>query len=360
MSIENQATFYLRNVCDYSPEIGHAIAVSDFLINGFSQFSRLLRTIYQDWRSYETSTVPSKPTKIGIMTDDLENYHNLTDTVDALYAIAAAGEFRPEGAAGRLCVPKALFKTIYKKSVALPFKMLRKYGFIFEYYKNNKEMSDYKRCDLFQVSYENGDQLPEALRFIATRLAEIGRIKEMPERVAFMLADYDFILTGTINQNPFSESILQTIGEPAAALWKKIVPVLQEQCGLTAETSFNPYVFPNRTVTFRKNKKTVCKFEIRINSLFIRLPLSFDTAKKLILDKESLPAAINQNIDRFGCVGCGRCGGKYTTENVNGVQLCTLSYSNFITEDSRALRFFLTSPEEIDVIAEILLGIYGK
>ncbi len=42
-------------------------------IAGFAKFSELLHTIYQDWRSYEISTVPSERTKIGIMTDDLEN-----------------------------------------------------------------------------------------------------------------------------------------------------------------------------------------------------------------------------------------------------------------------------------------------
>ncbi|WP_186422335.1 hypothetical protein [Lacrimispora celerecrescens] len=97
MSIENQAVFYLRNVCDYDHNIKSEALLTESVTNGFSEFSSLLRTIYQDWRSYETSTVPSERTKIGIMTDDLENYHNLTYTLDFLFAVAVAGELIAEG-----------------------------------------------------------------------------------------------------------------------------------------------------------------------------------------------------------------------------------------------------------------------
>ncbi len=72
MSIENQATFYLRNVCGYELNINGDTIVTESVIKGFGEFSSLLRTVYQDWRSYETSTVPSVRTKIGIMSDDFK------------------------------------------------------------------------------------------------------------------------------------------------------------------------------------------------------------------------------------------------------------------------------------------------
>ena len=131
MSIENQATFYYRNVCDYDPNIKSEATLTESTITGFAEFSDLLRTIYQDWRSYEISTVSSERTKIGIMTDDLENHHNLTYTLDCLFAIATVGELCSEGESQYLNVNKPLFRDEYKKSVVLPFEMLEKYGFYF-------------------------------------------------------------------------------------------------------------------------------------------------------------------------------------------------------------------------------------
>ena len=149
--------------------------------------------------------------------------------------------------------------------------MLEKYGFYFTYFKGEKEVSEYKRCDRFDVYYENGNALIFGMKFITSRLAEMEKKKEMTPKVAFMLADYFFILTGNFNQNPTQESILKTLGL-LSDLWEGLVHITQNECGLVADSSFNPYVFPNRTVTFRKGKKSICKFEITANRLHIRLP----------------------------------------------------------------------------------------
>lgn len=243
------------------------------------------------------------------MTDDLENYHNLTNTLDCLFAIATVGELRSEGETLYLFIPKALFKNEYKKSVTFPFEMLEKYGFYFSYLKCEKEVDEYKRCDIFHVFYENGRHLVESIKFITHQLSEQEKKKEMPTKVAFMLADYDFILTGNVNQNPMQQSILSTLGT-VSKLWGGLVRVMQDECGFVADSSFNPYVFPNRTVTFKKNKKTICKFGINVDRLNIRLPLLFEAAKNLISKRTSLPQSINRNIDLFGCVNCGKCENK--------------------------------------------------
>ncbi len=353
MSIENQATFYFRNVCDYNPSIKSDIALTDFMVRGFTEFSALLRTIYQDWKSYEISTIPSEQTKIGIMADDLENYHNLTDTLDCLYAIATVGELCSEGEFPYLFAGKSLFKSAYKKSVTFSFGMLRKYGFCFKYYKGDKETEDYKRCDSFRIYYENSKYLIEAIKFAADRLMHLEKKKEMPEKVAFMLSDYYFILTGQINQNPLQESILKTLGS-LNGLWKQIVRAVQDDCGLVADSSFNPYVFPNRVVTYKRGKKTICKFGITADRLNVRLPLLFEAAKVLIIKRKSLPQSINQNIDRFGCVGCGKCEAQSNIVMVEGVPVCNLPYSNFVTEDSRCLCFDISHKEEVDVICDVI------
>ena len=352
MSIESQAMFYYRNVCDYDPNIKSKVTITESFIAGFAKFSDLLCTIYQDWRSYETSTAPSERTKIGIMTDDLENYHNLTYTLDCLFAIATVGELCSEGEVQYLNVNKSPFKNNYKKSVVLPFEMLEKYGFYFSYYKGYKEAADYKRCDRFDVYYENGSSLIEAMKFIAGRLAGMKKKKEMPDKVAFMLADYHFILTGTVNQNPTQKSILMTLGS-LRSLWEQLVRVIQDECNLIADSSFNPYVFPNRTVTFKQNKKTICKFGISVERINIILPLSFETAKMLIERRSVLPQSINQNFDRFGCANCGKCENKSNIVMVEGVSLCNLPYGNFCT-DARYLYFDVTNEEEVEVVLEII------
>lgn len=353
MSIKNQAVFYYRNVCDYEPTIKSVVALSESVITGFTEYSDLLRTIYQDWHSYEISTVPSERTKIGIMTDELENYHNLTDTLDCLFAISTVGELCSEGETQYLSVQKSLFKNEYKKSVKFTFEMHEKYGFYFDYFKNEKGINEYKCCDRFNIYYENGRHLTQSIKFIAHRLTEQEKKKEIPAKVAFMLADYNFILTGHINQNPLQESILKTLG-PSRDLWQEFVRVMQDECGFITDSSFNPYVFPNRTVTFKKHKKTISKFGINIDRLNIRLPLSFEIAKDLVLKRKSLPQSINQNIDMFGCVNCGKCEGKSNIVMVDGVPLCNLPYSNFVTEDSRCLRFDVTREDEVNIICDII------
>ncbi len=357
MSIENQAVFYLRNVCDYDPNIKKEALLTESVIYGFYEFSNLLRTIYQDWRSYEISTISSERTKIGIMTDDLENYHNLTFTLDFLFAIAIVGELKAEGETPFIGVNKSLLKNEYKQSVAFPSLMLEKYGFYFYYFKCGKEINEYKRCDCFHVYYDNGRYLIESIKYIAHQLMEQEMKKEIPAKVAFMLADYDFILTGHINQNPLQESIKRTLGQ-LSGLWEELVRVMQNECGFIADSLFNPYVFPNRTVTFKEHKKTICKLSISVDRLNIRLPLSFEMAKELILKRNSLPQSINQNIDIFGCVNCGKCEGNSNIVMVEGVPLCNLPYSNFVTEDSRCLHFDVTSIEEVNIICDVIRRLF--
>jgi hypothetical protein len=353
MSIESQATFYFRNVCDYTPTIKSESILTESIITGFAEFSNLLRTIYQDWRSYETSTLPSERTKIGIMTDDLENYHNLTDTLDCLFSIATVGQLCSKGEVQYLDVDKLLFKNDYKKTVAFPFEMLEKYGFYFRYFKSANEAADYKRCDRFHFYFANGSSIIEAAKFIANRLNEMEKKKEIPPKVAFMLADYYYILTGTVNQNPTQDSILATLGS-LSGLYKELVRAAQDECGFVADSVFNPYVFPNRTITFKQKQKTICKFAISVDNLNVRLPLSFEIAKSLIDKRDSLPLSIRNNIERFGCVNCGKCENRANIVTVEGIPLCNLPYSNFITEDSRCLAFNITDAEEAKIICIIL------
>ena len=350
MSIENQATFYRLNVCDYDPSIKSDVALTEQIIAGFAEFSNLLRTIYADFHSYELSTVPSERTKIGIMTDDLENYHNLTYTLECLCAIACKGELCSDC----LSVGKTLFKTSYKKPAAFPFEMLGKYGFYFTYYKADKEVSDYKRCDHFDVRNEDSENLLSAMKLIAEQLSE----KAKDPRVAFMTADYHFILTGSVDQNPLQQNILNTLGS-LSELWQELVSTAND-CGFTTDMSFQPYVFPYRTIAFKQNKKSVCKFEINVNRLHLRFQLPFEIAKDIVAasckqaaDRSTLPPSINQSIDRFGCANCGKCTDKRNIIMTHGIELCNLSGGSFMTQESRSLRFDITTQQEIQTLFTI-------
>ena len=319
MSIESQAAFFCRSVCDYDPGMDSSGDIPASTAAGFAEFSALLRTIYQDWRSFETSAIPGVMTKIGIMSDDLENYHNLTYTVLCLSAIAETGELCGEG----LHVCKNVFKSVYKKTTPVMsiFAMLEKYGFSFTYFKGEKQAADYKRCDNFNVYFQNGGTLLEAMKYIAVRLSEPERRKDfskktadihsrMPGGVAFATADYHLILTGQINRNPVDQSILRLLG-PKSGLWQELVALLRDECGLdqeAVEIACCPYVFPEKTVYFKQKKKTVCKFEMRAGRLSVWLPESFESAINLILSRENLPPGAFTPLARFGCaVHCWKC-----------------------------------------------------
>ncbi len=123
MSIKNKAMFWLRNVNEYSAEPSD----SSELYDGYRALSGLMKQIYEDYQAYEISAAEKVRTKIGIMADDLENYHNLTQTIDCLYQMAAVGVLCAEGSVSCLEIEKDIFKKAYKNSVTFPFQMLENY-----------------------------------------------------------------------------------------------------------------------------------------------------------------------------------------------------------------------------------------
>jgi hypothetical protein len=83
------------------------------------------------------------------------------------------------------------------------------------------------------------------------------------------------------------------------------------------------------------------------------LAFSFEIAKELIQGRKSLPESINRNIDRFGCV-CGKCEGRKNIVMIDGIPLCSASYSNFMTYESRGLFFDITTEIEVKVICDLV------
>lgn len=359
MSIETQAEFWLRNVCEFPEEEILLLKDCADLTAGLREFGEFLKRIYSDYRAFETSEVESVRTKIGIMSDDLENYHNLTDTVSCLYHIAMTGLLDGEGDLRCLRVDKGVLKKAYKKPAAYALSMLERYGFYYKYTKNGKETGSYKACDTLYVYYDNDITMIDAMKSIATQLPAAMNVKEdySLNGTPFLLADYNSTILEKSSKrkdiDPIKKEIVNTLGAKGE-LWAQLVKRLKNEFGLDSDVSMNTYVFPNWTVKFMLKKKTIVAFSIRADSLGVRLPLSYESAKKLILKRDKLPQSISESIDRFGCCCCGKCTDKNNIEMLNGIALCKSKFTNFMTEDSRCIRIYITGKDESDAIAEII------
>ena len=224
MSIKNQATFWLRNVNEYSGEHGGFSELCD----GYRGLSNLMKRIYEDYHSYEISTAEKVRTKIGIMADDLENYHNLTETINCIYQMAVVGVLDEEGNVNYLEIEKAVFKKTYKSSATFPFQMLENYGFYFKYIKNNKEISAYKNCDKFYLFYDESAELISTMKHIAESLPDINAKDDYigKKDLLFSITDFESVLlknsTKQKDINPLKSGIVNTAGIKNE-LWHEIV-----------------------------------------------------------------------------------------------------------------------------------------
>jgi len=359
MSIEYQAMFWMRNVCESDFDtIQQENNLDDSIIEGLREFSNLLRNIYADYHSFEISTAERVLTKIGIMADDLENYHNLTETIDCLHGIAKAGILQVDGMNSYLDVSKDVFKKQFKKSVALPFEILENHSFYFKYYKKEKEVSSYKLCDTFNIYYDNNNFMMSSLKYFADRIT-VKNVKEdyAQTDILFYIADYDSALLDKTTKRkeicPNRLGISKTLGKQNE-LWTLIMNTLHDELKMNYDISLNPYVFPAWNFKFLNKKKTVCTFNIGTDRLFVRLPLSYELAKELIITRNTLPQNIRECIEKFGCVRCGKCANESNIEIIDGIRLCKLNYSNFVTEDSRIIAVQLTEKDEVEFIIRLI------
>jgi len=359
MSIEYQAMFWMRNVCESDfNAILQENNLDDSIIEGLREFSDLLKRIYEDYHSFEVSTAESVLTKIGIMADDLENYHNLTETIECLYGIAKAGILQVDGMDFYLAIPKDVFKKEFKKSVVLPFEILENHSFYFKYYKKGKEVSSYKLCDTFNIYYDNNNFMMSSLKYFVDRITE-KNVKEDYAKtdMLFYIADYDSVLLNKTTRRkeicPKRFGISKTLGKQDE-LWTLIMNTLHDELKMNYDISLNSYVFPAWNFKFLNKKKTICTFNIGTDRLFVRLPLSYELAKELIITRNKLPQNIRECIEKFGCVRCGKCANESNIEIIDGIRLCKLNYSNFVTEDSRIIAVQLNSKDEIEFIIRLI------
>ena len=357
MSIQSQANFWLRNVNDYSG--GHPLS------GGLAALAELLKNIYADYQSFEVSTAESEMTKIGIMANDLENYHNLTETVDCLGVMGLVGVLGAEGETSFFEVEKAEFKKEFKTSPTLPFEMLSRYGFYFTYSKKGKEVAAYKLCDAFKVYSERGAQLIPAVKAMGELPQLVVTENYIGTKQIFRLADFDLILAGKSaaqgDVDLSGQVMLNTAGDKAE-LWGCIAKFWSAVCakseGKLAYRAFiNPYVFPNWTVKFIIKKKTLATFTIKADSVYVTCPLSYEMAQEIVRTRDTQSELVRNSIGGFRCINCGRCTDKVNAAVYEGVELCTKGSVIFGGESPHMINGHINTQADAEAICSLIMDI---
>lgn len=358
MSIQNQALFFENSVCDITDNIAEQADLSQEMVKGMKAYTKLLRQIFKNYKVFEFSTAESVPTKIGILKDDLENYHHLTDTTHCLYGLACSGAVMYDGAEPFLSVSKTALKQVFKKPAQKYFELLEQFGLSFTFYKKDATAKTYSSADTVCVSYPSCPEMLQAIKYLSERVPQTDVKKDYADVInIYRLADYESLVLQKsalrASFSPIHPSVLNVLGQQGS-MWENMVHCLCEEVGLQTDVSLNTYVSPNWIVKFIQKKKTICTVHIRCNQIYVRLPLSYPTAKYVIDYHCDLPVTMQNAIQRFGCVGCGKCTNRSNLENYKGIQLCRLSYKNFVTEDSRMIQFMLTQDDELSAIVDII------
>ncbi len=363
MSIQRQADFWYRNVCDVSAAakefIKKSVVDSEELLDGLAEYAELLRNIYKNYTAFEVSKVESQMTKIGILADDLDNYHNLTNTGACLFGLAKSGELRREEVVSYLRINKALFRTYFKKPPAFYFDLLQQYGFYYMFYKNEKQVKTVGSSDTIDLYYEGrgSGSVLYAMKYLSDYVAEKdSKDVILPTLTAFLFADCDSLLLDINTNNKPMYTLPQTVLNCVGNKRELLSELVSRYCGeskLNIHLVINTYVFPNWTIKFKLQKKTISTFHAEADNICIHLPVSYDVGKLVIDKKDELSPNIRDCLNHFGCAGCGKCQGQRNMDNYKGYHLCSLPFSNFTTEYARLIRTDVSS-EDLNSICSIM------
>ncbi len=344
---EVRAAFLYRNVCDFQAELtADRIEGSDRddILEGLKYLRQLLLDIYADTATYRVE-------------DDLESYHRLTQTVLFLYTIGAYGEIVREGEVSFLRMDKSLIRKFFKRPAAFHLEALQNYGFYFEYEKNGRTAETFSSCDALSIYNESCPSFFQALKHFICRIPVMDSKKDYAMQTdLIMRADFETVLLrgGKRKEdiNPLRPDILRSLG-PQADLWKELVSNLIIGQGLKASCKFWSYCTPHWIVHLMRKGKPVCIFTIHTDVLFFELAAPFEKLEAMAKDKEQLVPSIRKNMEQFGCIRCGRCGGE-SISLVNGISLC-------IREPwARRFTFEITNTMETKVIAVMISQIHQE
>jgi hypothetical protein len=312
---ETRAAFLYRNVCDFPAELtADKVEGPDKeeTLEGLKAVRQLLLDICADTAVYRTE-------------DDLESYHRLTQTILFLYTSGVCGEPMREGEVSFLRLNKTLIRKFFKKPAAFHLEALQNYGFYFEYEKNGRTAESYSACDAVCMYNESCPSFFQALHYLACRIPVMDSKKDYAMQTdLFMKADFRTIWLGAGKRkediDPLQPDILRSLG-PRANLWKELVSDLITEQRLKSGCKFWSYCSPHWIIHIMRKNKPVCIFTIHTDMLFFEMAASFEQLEALAKEKESLVPSIRKNMEQFGCIKCGRCGGE-SISLVNGISLC--------------------------------------
>lgn len=312
---ETRAAFLYRNVCDFPAELtAYRIEGPDQeeILEGLKVVWQLLLDIYADTASYRAE-------------DDLESYHRLTQTVLFLYTAGVFGELMREGEVSFLHMDKSFIRKHFKKPAAFHLEALKNYGFYFEYEKNGRAAVSYTSCGAVRIYNESCPSFFQALKYLTCHIPAMDSKKDYAMQAdLFMRADFDTILLGAgkrkEDMDPLRPEILRSLGT-RSDMWKELVSDLIKVQGLTASSKFWSYCTPHWIIHLMRKGKPVCIFTIHTDMLFFEMAAPFDQLVALANEKDRLVPVLRKNMEQFGCIGCGRCGGE-SIHLVNGISLC--------------------------------------
>ena len=313
---EARAAFLYRNVCDFPAELtARRIEGPDNeeILEGLKAVRQLLLDIFADTDAYRTE-------------DDLESYHRLTQTVLFLYTACVYGELMREGEVSFLRMDKTFIRKHFKKPAAFHLEALQNYGFYFKFEKNGRTAESYASCDAIIMYNESCPSFFQAMKYIICRIPDMDSKKDYAMQTdLYMRADFGTILLGKAKRkedaDPLRPDILRSLG-PRADLWKELVSGLITEKGLRTSCKFWSYCTPHWIIHMMRKGKPVCIFTIHTDVLFFEMAAPFDQLEALANKKERLVPVLRNNMERFGCIKCGRCGGE-SINLVNGISLCT-------------------------------------
>ena len=313
---ETRAAFLYRNVCDFPAELTLdriESADKEEILEGFKYIRQLLLDIYADTGAYR-------------VTDDLESYHRMTQTVLFLYTAGSYGELMREGEVSFLCLDKSLIRKFFKKPAAFHLEVLQNYGFYFEYEKDGHSAGTYQSCDTVLIYNESCPSFFPALKYYICRIPIMDSKKDYALQTdLFMRADFETALLGGGKRkediDPLRPDILRSLG-PLVDLWKGLLYDLMAGQGLKTSCKFWFYCTPHWIIHLMRKGKPVSIFTIHTDCLFFEMAAPFEQLSEMAVAKDQLAPILQKNMEQFGCIKCGQCGGESITL-VNGISLCT-------------------------------------
>lgn len=293
MSIEKYAKFWARNICDFPADALKEKMGTDMdsIIDGLAELREILKTIYNDYKSFEVD-------------DEEKSYDNLIYTVRFLLAIGKAGTLKNDGVKNYLHIDKSnfIFKHEYvsKKPPTFQYSALSTYDFAIKFYKDEAETNSFNLCDFFDVYYSNSNNLLPALCYLANNIPNLDyKVDYAKSDTLFLIADYNSIIlrecTKRSDINPLNYRIMKTAGVHKE-LWSQLIEKFSKIFDIKSNI-FERYPIPTWEINFRKNKLVALNAYIKVDKIEISLKLSADQIHKAFQLKESLDPYIYQNLE---------------------------------------------------------------